>query len=96
MAAFDNTELANTNIQNNLKLHIDIEKFGQNPTKISFPLSTVKSLARIGNGISGILGNGCIDGIKLDEILVLAESGVVGELMDMVSDDNTHIVISVR
>ena len=92
----DTTPKTNIDNSKNLKLYIEIEKPGQNPVKVSFPLSTVKNFARIGNGISGILGNGSIAGIQLEEILALAESGTVGELMDVVSEDNTHIVISIK
>ncbi|MBO5065385.1 MAG: hypothetical protein J6D06_04645 [Clostridia bacterium] len=92
----DVTPKTDSDNSKNLKLYIEIEKPGQNPVKVSFPLATVKSFARIGNGISGILGNGSIEGVKLDEILALAESGAVGELMDVVAEDNSHIVISIK
>ncbi len=92
----NNKEISNNNSQNNLSLSIVVEKPGQNPAKVSVPLSMLKTFAKIGNGISGILGTDTIDGIKLDEILSLAESGAVGELVDVVAEDNTHVVISIK
>lgn len=92
----NNKEISNNNSQNNLSLSIVVEKPGQNPVKVSVPLSMLKNFAKIGNGISGILGNDTIDGIKLDDILSLAESGAVGELVDVVAEDNTHVVISIK
>lgn len=80
----------------NLKININVLKPGQNPVNVSLPLSMVKRFAKIGNGISGIMGNGAIDGIKLDEILTLVENGATGEILNVVADDNTNVKISIE
>ncbi len=80
----------------NLKININVVKPGQNPVNVSLPLSMVKRFAKIGNGISGIMGNGAIDGVKLDEILELVENGATGEILNVVSDDNTAVSITIQ
>ncbi len=80
----------------NLKININVMKPGQNPVNVSLPLSMVKRFAKIGNGISGIMGNGAIDGVKLDEILTLVENGATGEILNVVADDNTNVKISIE
>lgn len=80
----------------NLKININVVKPGQNPVNISLPLSMIKKFAKIGNGISGIMGNGSIDGIQLDEILSLVENGATGEILNVTSDDNTAISITIE
>ncbi len=80
----------------NLKININVLKPGQNPVNVSLPLSMVKRFAKIGNGISGIMGNGAIDGVKLDEILTLVENGATGEILNVVADDNTNVKISIE
>lgn len=79
----------------NLKININVLKPGQNPVNVSLPLAMVKKFAKIGNGISGILGNNTIDNIQLDEILTLVENGATGEILNVVADDNTNVVINI-
>lgn len=80
----------------NLKININVVKPGQNPVNVSLPLSMIKRFAKIGNGISGIVGNSAIDGVKLDEILTLVENGATGELLNVVADDNTVVSITIE
>lgn len=80
----------------NLKININVLKPGQNPVNVSLPLSMVKRFAKIGNGISGIVGNGTIDSVKFDEILSLVENGATGEILNVVADDNTNVKISIE
>ncbi|MBE6800471.1 MAG: helix-turn-helix transcriptional regulator [Ruminococcaceae bacterium] len=90
-------EIQKVNIDtSNLKININVLKPGQNPVNVSLPLSMVKRFAKIGNGISGIMGNGAIDGVKLDEILTLVENGATGEILNVVADDNTNVKISIE
>lgn len=79
----------------NLKININVMKPGQNPVNVSLPLSMVKKFAKIGNGISGIMGNGAIDSVKFDEILELVENGATGEILNVAAEDNTNIVINI-
>lgn len=80
----------------NLKININVLKSGQNPVNVSLPFIMVKNFAKIGNGISGIVGNGAIDSVKFDEILTLVENGATGELLNVVADDNTNVKISIE
>lgn len=80
----------------NLKININVLKPEQNPVNVSLPLSMVKRFAKIGNGISGIVGNGTIDSVKFDEILSLVENGATGEILNVVADDNTNVKISIE
>ena len=80
----------------NLKININVIRQNQNPVNISLPLSMIKKFAKIGNGISGIIGNGAIDNIKFDEILTLVENGAPGEILNVVSDDNTTVSIIIE
>ena len=79
-----------------LSFTINITKQNQNPVNVSLPLSMVKRFAKIGNGISGIVGNGTIDSVKFDEILSLVENGATGEILNVVADDNTNVKISIE
>lgn len=80
----------------NLKITINVVKPGQNPVNVTLPLSMIKRFAKIGNGISGIMGNGAIDNVKLDEILELVENGATGEILNVVADDNTAVSITIQ
>lgn len=80
----------------NLKININVVKPGQNPVNVTLPLSMVKRFAKIGNGISGIMGNGAIDNVKFDEILELVENGATGEILNVVADDNTVVSITIQ
>lgn len=79
-----------------LKININVVKPGQNPVNVSLPFMMIKNFARIGNGISGIVGNGAIDGVKLDEILTLVENGATGEILNVVADDKTTVKITIE
>lgn len=79
-----------------LKISINVVRPGQNPVNVSLPFAMVKNFAKIGNGISGIMGNGALEGVKLDEILTLVENGATGEILNVVSDDNTIVSITIE
>lgn len=79
-----------------LKININVLKPGQNPVNVSLPFVMVKNFTKIGNGISGIMGNGAIDGVKLDEILSLVENGATGELLNVTAEDNTNVKITIE
>lgn len=78
------------------KLHINIKNQGANGMDVSLPLEFVKRMTKIGNGISGIVGGGSLDSVKLDEVLALAEDGITGEIINIVSEDGATISISVE
>ena len=80
----------------NLKLNINVIKHGQKPINVSLPFVMIKNFAKIGNGISGIVGNGALEGVKLDEILTLVENGATGEILNVVADDGTIVSINIE
>lgn len=74
-----------------LKFIINVEKPGQKPVVVSFPFVAAKRFARIGNGISGITGNGALNSEQLEEILELVENGATGEVFKVESNDDTVV-----
>lgn len=86
----------NSTDKSKLKLRISVTEKGKDKTNISIPLKTVKKFAKIGNGISGIIGNASIESDDFNEILNLVESGATGELLNIETDENTTVIISVE
>lgn len=78
------------------KLRINIQNRGVNGINVSLPLEFVKRMAKMGNGISGVVGGGSLDSVKLDKVIAIAEEGVTGEIVNIVSDDGATISISVE
>ncbi len=78
-----------------LKLKIRILPVNKKPTNITVPAALVKRVARIGNGISGILGNTAISNEQLEEILELTEEGATGEILNVEAEDGTVITIEI-
>lgn len=78
-----------------LKLRIRVLKPDAKPVNVTFPIAMVKKFAKVGNGISGIMGNSSIDGVKMDEILQLVEEGVTGEVLNVVTEDDTNVIIEI-
>lgn len=90
-------EMNTENVVNSVrKLQIKIQKQGTNSVNVSLPIEFVKQMAKMGNGISGIVGGGSLDSVKLDEILALVETGVTGEILNIVSEDGATVSISVE
>ncbi len=79
-----------------LKLKINISPVNKKPTNITVPVALVKKIAKIGNGISGIIGNASISSSQLEEILTLTEEGVAGEILKIEADDGTIITIEIK
>jgi len=78
-----------------LKLKIRISSPNKKPTNITVPAALVKKIARIGNGISGILGNSAISNAQMEEILELTEEGATGEILNIEAEDGTVITIEI-
>lgn len=78
-----------------LKLKIRITPINKKPTNITVPVALAKKVARIGNGISGIVGNTSISSAQMEEILQLTEDGVVGEILNVEAEDGTVISIEI-
>lgn len=78
-----------------LRLRIKISPPGKKPTNITVPTALVKRVAKIGNGISGILGNTALSSSQLEEILQLTEEGATGEILNIEAEDGTIITIEI-
>ena len=74
-----------------LSFTINITKQNQNPVNVSLPFSTIKRFAKMGNGISGVLGNNTLNGVQLDEILNIVEDGATGEVFKVEAEDGTIV-----
>ncbi len=74
-----------------LKFIIRVEKPEQKPVVVSFPFVAAKKFARIGNGISGVVGNGALDSEQLEAILELVENGATGEVFQVEANDDTVV-----
>lgn len=78
-----------------LCLRIHVLNENNKPINVALPMSMVKMMAKIGNGISGIVGSSSVNNIQLEQILDLVEEGVTGELLNVVTEDNTNVIIEV-
>lgn len=78
-----------------LKLKLRISPPDKKPTNITVPAALVKRIAKIGNGISGILGNSTISNSQMEEILELTEEGATGEILNIEAEDGTVITIEI-
>lgn len=79
-----------------LKLRIQISPPNKKPTNVTIPVTMVKKVAKIGNGISAIIGNNSISNERFEEILELAEQGAIGEFLNIDTDDGTKIILEIR
>ncbi len=78
-----------------LKLRIQVLHPSKKPVNISLPLLLVKKIARIGNGISGIVGSDALTGDQMDQILSLVDNGIQGEILNIVAEDDTNVIIEI-
>lgn len=79
-----------------LKLHIQVNQVDRKPVNIAVPLSFVKKIARLGNGISGIIGNQALNNSQIDRILQLVDEGVTGEILNLVDENGQTVVIEIK
>jgi len=78
-----------------LKLRIQVLHPSKKPVNISLPLLLVKRIARIGNGISGIVGSDALSGEQMEQILSLVDNGISGEILNIVAEDDTNVIIEI-
>lgn len=78
-----------------LKLRIQVLHPSKKPVNISLPLLLVKKIARIGNGISGIVGSAALTGDQMEQILCLVDNGISGEILNIVAEDDTNVIIEI-
>lgn len=82
-------------VQDHLRLQIHVLTENKKPVNVTLPMSLVRRIARIGNGISGVIGNASIDQKQLEQILALVDEGAVGELLRVTAEDGTEVVIEI-
>ena len=80
----------------NLRLQIHVISPNKRPTDVTLPMSMVKRLSKIGNGISGVIGGTSLGQEQLEQILELIEDGAVGELLNVTAEDGTEVVIEIK
>ena len=78
-----------------LKLRIQVLHPSKKPVNISLPLLLVKKVARIGNGISGIVGSAALSGDQMEQILSIVDNGIQGEILNIVAEDDTNVIIEI-
>lgn len=78
-----------------LKLRVQVLHPSKKPVNISLPLLLVKKIARIGNGISGIIGSDALTGDQMEQILSLVDNGISGEILNIVAEDDTNVIIEI-
>lgn len=79
-----------------LKLHIQVNQAERKPINIDVPLSFVKKIARLGNGISGVIGTQSLNNNQIDRILQLVDEGVTGEILNLVDENGQTVIIEIR
>ncbi len=78
-----------------LKLRIRVLAPNKKPVNITVPVTLVKKVAKIGNGISGIVGASALTNEQIEQIFALVDEGVTGEILNIVSDDDTNVIIEI-
>lgn len=78
-----------------LKLRIQVLHPNRKPVNVTVPVTLVKKAAKIGNGISGIVGSTSLTSEQIEQIFELVDEGVTGEILNVVSDDDTNVIIEI-
>ena len=78
-----------------LKLRIQVLRPSKKPVNVTLPLMLVKRVAKIGNGISGIVGTAAVTNDQLEQIFELVDEGVTGEILNIVAEDDTNVIIEI-
>ncbi|MBQ8210086.1 MAG: helix-turn-helix transcriptional regulator [Clostridia bacterium] len=78
-----------------LKLRIRVLAPNKKPVNVTVPVMLVKKVAKIGNGISGIVGTSALTNEQIEQIFDLVDEGVTGEILNIISDDDTNVIIEI-
>lgn len=78
-----------------LKLRIQVLHPARKPVNVTLPVMLVKRIAKIGNGISGIVGTAALTSDQLEQIFNLVDEGVTGEILNVVAEDDTNVIIEI-
>lgn len=94
-APIEETEIKTAVDISKLKLRIRVLSPNKKPVNISVPAALVKKVAKLGNGISGIVGTAALTNEQIEQIFALVDEGVTGEILNIVSDDDTNVIIEI-
>lgn len=93
--AKEETEIKSAVDISKLKLRIHVLTPNKKPVNVTVPVILVKKVAKIGNGISGIVGTSALTNEQIEQIFNLIDEGVTGEILNIVSDDDTNVIIEI-
>ena len=94
-ASEDTQQIRSSADLSKLKLRIQVLHPSKKPVNISLPLVLVKKVAKIGNGISGIVGSAALSGDQMEQILCRVDNGISGEILNIVAEDDTNVIIEI-
>ena len=78
-----------------LRLVIRVLRPAQKPIKIALPLSVVKRFARLGVSISNAVGGDYISEEQLSDIMNMVDEGIRGVILDIVTEDDTNVIVEI-
>ena len=78
-----------------LRLVIRVLRPAQKPIKIALLLSVVKRFARLGVSISNAVGGDYISEDQLSDIMNMVDEGIRGVILDIVTDDDTNVIVEI-
>ena len=78
-----------------LRLVIRVLRPMQKPIRIALPLSVVKRFARLGVSISNAVGGDYISEEQLSEIMNMVDEGISGVILDIVTEDDTNVIVEI-
>lgn len=78
-----------------LRLVIRVLRPMQKPIKIALPLSVVKRFARLGVSISNAVGGDYISEEQLSDIMNMVDEGIRGVILDIVTEDDTNVIVEI-
>ncbi len=87
---------ASSQTADKIKLVINVLKPNQKPIKITLPFAFVKRVVKVGVNISGIVGSNVITNSQLEQILSLVDEGITGRILDIVTEDDTNVIIEIE
>ena len=73
-----------------------VDSAGGDKVRINLPMMLVKIFTESGAGMPDINGKDTLKNIDWNQVLMLVEQGVVGEIMSVDSADGDHVIVSVE
>lgn len=92
-AKYEKTETIN---ENELVLRVYVDSVHGDTVKVTLPYPVVKELAVVGKNISSIVSGIDLSGVDFDAIFAMVENGVLGELVNIESQNGDIIRVVVE